>query len=93
MVWSAEFEKLDNRVVAKTVVGGTLVSTVFMGIDHNFREEGPPVLFETMVFGDDETCDIDLGQWRYCTWEEAEAGHRAVVSSLERIAIAATFPQ
>ena len=27
------------------------VSTVFLGMDHNWRREGPPILFETMVFG------------------------------------------
>lgn len=91
--WSEQFERIDRRTVAKTVVGGTLVSTVFLGIDHNFSETGPPVLFETMVFGDGETCDDDLGQWRYCTWDEAEEGHRAVVANLKRIASAATFPQ
>lgn len=48
------------------------VSTVFLGIDHSYGcGDEPPVLFETMVFG---------GPWheemeRYCTWEEAAAGH------------------
>jgi hypothetical protein len=62
----------DDRVVGKKEVGPVMVSTVFLGIDHNFGGEGDPVLFETMVFGgkDDMLCQ------RYCTWEEAEAGHK-----------------
>lgn len=90
--WSGWFDRAD-RAVAKTVVGGTMVSTVFLGIDHNFFGHGCPVLFETMVFCDEETCNDGFGQWRYCTWEEAEAGHRDVVAKLERIAAMAIFPQ
>jgi hypothetical protein len=87
--WSTWYCRPANRVVAQTVVGQKMVSTVFLGIDHNFLGYGPPILFETMVFAaleDDEVCDDDLGQRRYCTWEEAEAGHHDVVSSLSRMA-------
>ena len=54
---------------------GSSVSTVFLGLDHNFGGDGPPLLFETMVFGglfDDE-------QKRYATYEEAEKGHLLMV--------------
>lgn len=51
-----------------------VVSTVFLGIDHNFFA-GPPILFETMVFGG--PCDGDME--RYTTWDEAETGHAAMV--------------
>jgi hypothetical protein len=47
------------------------ISTVFLALDHNWGE-GPPVLFETMIFGG----PLDQFQWRYCTWEEAEEGHK-----------------
>lgn len=47
------------------------VSTVFLG--HNYAYgDGPPILFETMVFGG----EMDQEQERYSTWAEAEAGHR-----------------
>jgi hypothetical protein len=48
-----------------------MVSTVFLGIDHNFGN-GPPLLFETMVFGG----EYDGYCKRYSTWEEAEGGHK-----------------
>jgi len=48
------------------------VSTVFLGMNHNWGE-GPPILFETMIFGGDH----DEYQWRYVTWDEAIAGHKS----------------
>lgn len=47
------------------------VSTIFLGVDHNFHFKGPPVLFETMIFGG----PLDQEQERYCTRKEALAGH------------------
>ena len=41
----------QNRTVAKSTIGNYLVSTVFLGLDHQFHAHGPPLLFETMVFG------------------------------------------
>lgn len=51
------------------------VSTAFLGLDHNFRSSGPPVLFETMVFGG----PLDEYRRRYSTWDEAEEGHRQIL--------------
>jgi hypothetical protein len=65
--------------VAQDQIGKTYwVSTVFLGIDHGFGE-GPPRLFETMVFRGGETVDGA----RYSTWEEAEAGHRKLVQEYQ----------
>jgi hypothetical protein len=51
---------------------GVTVSTTFLGIDHGFGfGDGPPVLFETMIFGGPHN---DY-QERYCSWAEAELGH------------------
>jgi len=80
MVWSRNFDKPDKggRAVGKSTIGDVFVSTVFLGVDHNFGG-GPPLLFETMVFRG----SLDECQWRYSTWEEAEAGHAAVVAAVE----------
>jgi len=67
----------DRRVAFDTIAPGLDVSTVFLGLDHSIGG-GPPLLFETMVFRDGEGGD----QWRYCTWDEAEAGHRRVCDEL-----------
>lgn len=65
------------NIVAQEHVGKVWVSTVFLGLDHSFGQ-GDPILFETMVFrdGHGEECE------RYCTWQEAEAGHRRVCEGL-----------
>lgn len=69
-----------DKHVAKTTVDGMLVSTVFLAMDHSFLG-GPPLLFETMVFdqGGDSPW-MDLHCERYSTWDEAAAGHEAVVA-------------
>ena len=73
--WASWFEKIgEGRRVAKTVVGNVEVSTVFLGLDHNFGE-GPPILYETMVFGG----PLDHEEDRYSTAEEAKKGHEAMV--------------
>jgi hypothetical protein len=72
--WSNKFD----RRVALDEFDGVRVSTVFLVLNHSFGD-GPPLWFETMVFGgaDDQYCD------RYSTWEAAENGHRAIVAKLK----------
>lgn len=67
---------LSNNRVDYTEVGELRVSTVFLGLDHNFTGKGPPILFETMVFGG--TLE-EMGQ-RYHTEEEALKGHLEIVT-------------
>lgn len=73
MTWARGFERAD-RIVAKTDVGDSKVSTVFLGLDHSWGD-GPPMIFETLVFGGPLAGEME----RYSTWEEAEAGHAAMV--------------
>lgn len=78
--WASAFNDMDARRVARTGVGDSVaVSTVFLGMDHGFREDGLPLLFETMVFGGPMDGDED----RYATWSEAEAGHARKVAAAE----------
>ena len=69
MEWGKVMQK-ENRLVAKVQSGDVRISTVFLGLNHQFGE-GPPLLFETMVFGGkhDQECE------RYSTRDEALAGH------------------
>lgn len=81
--WARGMEKC--RRVALDRVGIVEVSTVFLGLDHSFRLEGPPVLYETMVF---RPTAPDGERWaglqfRYCTREEALAGHADVMAMAE----------
>lgn len=72
--WARAFETMDRQVASTDVTEGVRVSTVFLGMDHAFGG-GPPLLFETMIFGGPHAHD----QWRYSTWEEAEKGHAEAV--------------
>lgn len=63
-----------ERRVDRHKVGGVIVSTVFLCLDHAFGG-GPPVVFETLVSGGEH----DQHMERYCTWAEAEDGHARIV--------------
>ena len=73
-----EFMQVNDRRVALTEWKDVRVSTVFLGLDHSFGM-GPPILFETMVFGG----PFDQERDRYVTWDEAEAGHAAMVKRVK----------
>lgn len=77
MEWAQWFETAD-RHVANTMVGDVRVSTVFLGLNHNFHS-GPPLLFETMVFGGKH----DEYQERYSTLEGAMQGHERAVAMVK----------
>lgn len=68
--WAQWLETADRRV-AWHKYEDIIVSTVFLGLDHSFNDEGPPLIFETMVFPDTTT-------ERYSTYEQAVAGHEAM---------------
>lgn len=69
---NALFEDPQARIVAQDTVGGWLVSTVFLVLDHNYFG-GRPLLFETLVA--DETMKTVLYMNRYHTESEAVEGH------------------
>lgn len=73
-----EFQRdFSRRIVGKTHVTPDIeVSTVFLGRDHQYGD-GPPLVFESMVFGGSD--DIDQECWRYSTWTEADQGHAAAI--------------
>lgn len=81
LAWAEWFEAADRHVAQETVKG-ILVSTVFLGLDHGFGSNSQPILFETMTFN--ETGEVLSIQERYATWDEAEAGHGAIVEELRR---------
>ena len=79
-LWGPLFEDAEKRKVGRDEIGDAVVSTMFLGMDHNMSGAGPPVLFETMIFWDGH--ELDEEQERYCTWEEAEAGHARWVAAV-----------
>lgn len=83
----ARWYKTANRRVSETFVGGKRVSSVFLGLDHNYLNHygKNPLLFETLVFenGESEAYADDIIGDRYSTWDEAVAGHNRIVKMLE----------
>lgn len=69
-----------KRSVAHTIIGESRISTVFLGLDHSFGD-GPPVLWETMVFGDGKL----TGEQDRCTGnrEQAEAMHQRMIERVK----------
>lgn len=61
-----------GTIVAFDEIDGNEISTVFLGINRQYDEKGPPILFETMWISDDGESELI----RYSTWEEAEVGHQ-----------------
>jgi len=77
LTWAKWFEIADRRI-ARTKIGKSEISTVFLGLDHSFGESNP-ILFETMVFGG----TLDGEQNRYHTKKEALKGHKEMVEKVK----------
>lgn len=76
--WSAWFNTADRTVKKTELEDGTVISTVFLGVNHGFGLGD--AWFETMVF---DALESDYNTVRYATWEEAEIGHDEIAASLE----------
>ena len=81
-------ERGDQHILARDQIGNSLVSTVFLGLDHTHyllvssdnldSATYKPTLWETMIFGGQH----DQFQNRYTSREDALAGHRKIVQML-----------
>jgi hypothetical protein len=78
LVWGLWFETAERTVKQTTMVYpdgvSVLVSTVFLGLNHNFHAIGLPVLWETLVFDG----PLDGEMERYTSRAAALAGHQAM---------------
>lgn len=82
--WAMWFEKnLDGRRVAVTEIGEVKVSTVFLALDHGWGQ-GPPVLWETMVFGGEMDQEMNRCPG---SREQAEAMHQDMVERVKAVAL------
>lgn len=79
LTWAAFFENDDNRQVAIDYPNNVCVSTVFNGLplaSELLTQPAHPLLFETRVFGG----LLDGEVRRYASWNEAVAGHAAILA-------------
>lgn len=75
--WSSFFSHFENRVVKQENIGNLRVSTVFLGLDHDWSTTGSPLVFETMIFVDSGYAEIYCD--RCSTWDEALSMHEKAV--------------
>ena len=61
----------------------TILSTIFLGLDHNHKKKGEPILFESMIFSDNSR--LNAYQKRYTTYEEALIGHNKLIKVIKYI--------
>jgi len=73
---------LAYLVIMKTDIDPYEVSTVWLGINHQFQS-GPPLIFETMVFGPGPEIDGCFGRWS--TELEALIGHEEIVQQVRKL--------
>jgi hypothetical protein len=83
--WIDLFEHTERHVgetFIKREIGWFRVSTIWLGLDHNWLGVGPPIIFESMVF------DIEGEQagpmFRYSSLKAALWGHKSLVKILRR---------
>lgn len=69
----------NGKQIEKTqVTDDIIVSTVFLGVDHAYFFNAPPILFETMVIGGRNDRFIQRSK----TWSEAEDIHNMLVDRI-----------
>ena len=93
--WARWMEKAERRV-GYDMIGPFRVSTVFLGLDHDFvpsNHAREPLIFETMIFdhsreehafGRSYHAAFDF-QRRYRTWDAAKSGHDYAVKLAKRM--------
>jgi len=52
---------------------------VFLTVDHRFGGDGPPILWETLVFGGPLDGEMD----RYSSYDDAVRGHAAMLARVK----------
>ena len=82
LAWGEFMQNNKRRIACKDYAdyenGQLELSTVFLGLDHNHADSGPPILFETMLFHSEAGPLDDIGMMRYSTLEEAREGHKII---------------
>lgn len=83
--WSDYLSDEDYKIVRQEDVNNFFVSTIWLGMNHCYEANKPPLIFETMVFQEfpeEYTCEGLCLMRRYSTEEEALIGHEEVKKDL-----------
>lgn len=77
-----EYQQNADRTVARSELQQGYVSSVFLGMNHNYRRDDTPILYETMIFGSPVFCDLVS---RFRTRQECFAYHQQFAPLAERL--------
>jgi hypothetical protein len=78
--WSDQIEKMSLNAtnhIADNIVEEKRISTVFLGLNHQYMPNRKPLIFETIIFKEGDYTGIYCD--RYSTWKEAEEGHQKAI--------------
>lgn len=78
LTWAMWLEDGNRRVGYTEITSQITVSTVFIGLDYRHFGNGPPILFETIVFGG----PLDGDGGRYSSYDDAETAHKMMVAKV-----------
>ena len=73
-----------KKRVRHTYIGTYRVSTVFLYISHGIDDDNKPLLFESMVFTEDEEAALNYFCERTTTWRKALKQHWDIVERVKR---------
>ena len=80
LIWARWIEEHQKQCrIGFFRAGKMWVSTLFLGVDHNYSNEGSPILWETMISGGKH----DGKMWRHTSLAAARAGHRRAVEMVK----------
>jgi hypothetical protein len=83
--WSYLLANFEYKVVRRNHLHHAMVSTVWLGLDHGWLEDGRPLIFETEIFPQrnrDARAAWQGRQWRWSTEAEARRGHQCIVEAI-----------
>ncbi len=78
LVMDEQSGQLRHQVKRTVCLGGNVVTTRFTGMDLSFKNEGPPTVWESMLFIDEFGTDCEILQCAG-TRADAEAMHEQAV--------------
>ena len=81
--WAKRFDPDTRQVGSTKLTDGRWLSTVFLGINHQFHGAGPPLLFETAILAEDGAEVVE----RYASFDDAEIGHRGHLKRLQAVKV------
>lgn len=84
--WGKLFEDHEYKAIRKsyTPEGTYWVSTVWLGIEHGYKED-KPLIFESMVFGTGTNASESFDQVRYTGIQDAIKGHNKLLIKYTKI--------